>query len=63
MTTGMKFIIFCWFGSGEVIGVNETDDGAEIFRRVLAGVDGSGAVAVGDRVYKAGALAFLERRP
>src|SRR4051794_3933357 len=37
---------------GEVIVVNETDDGAEIFERVLHRlVPGGGAVAVGDRVW------------
>jgi Xaa-Pro aminopeptidase len=37
--------------AGEVIIVDETDDGAEIFRRALTAIDGSGAVAVGDRVW------------
>ena len=37
--------------AGEVIVVNETDDGADVFRRVVAGLDGSGTVAVGDRVW------------
>jgi len=37
--------------AGEVIVVNETDDGPEIFRHVVGGIDGSGTVAVGDRVW------------
>jgi Xaa-Pro aminopeptidase len=37
--------------AGELIVVNETDDGAEIFRRVVTGIGGSGAVAIGDRVW------------
>ncbi|HEY2542928.1 MAG TPA: Xaa-Pro peptidase family protein, partial [Gaiellaceae bacterium] len=36
---------------GEVIVVNETDDGAETFRRVAGGIGGSGGVALGDRVW------------
>jgi Xaa-Pro aminopeptidase len=36
---------------GEVIVVNETDDGAAIFERVAAGIGGSGVVATGDRVW------------
>src|SRR3954471_17526615 len=36
---------------GEVVIVNETDDGAAVFDRVVKGVDGAGAVAVGDRVW------------
>ena len=38
---------------GEVIVVNETDDGSAIFECVAAGVGGSGAVATGDRVWAA----------
>jgi Xaa-Pro aminopeptidase len=37
--------------AGEVIVVNETDDGTAIFERVAAGIGGSGVVAVGDRVW------------
>lgn len=37
--------------AGEVIVVNETDDGAEIFARVARGIGGSGTIAVGDRVW------------
>ena len=37
--------------AGEVIVVNETDDGAEVFARVVRGIGGSGAIAVGDRVW------------
>ncbi len=36
---------------GEVIVVSETDDGAAIFERVAKEVDGTGGVAVGDRVW------------
>ena len=36
---------------GEVVVVNETDDGAAIFERVARGLDVAGAVAVGDRVW------------
>jgi len=36
---------------GEVIVVNETDDGTAIFERVAGSVDGTGRVAVGDRVW------------
>ena len=41
--------------AGEVIVVNETDDGAAIFERVAKGI-GDGAVAVGDRVWTETAL-------
>jgi Xaa-Pro aminopeptidase len=43
---------------GEVIVVNETDDGDAIFERVAKSVDGSGAVAIGDRVWTDTALRF-----
>ena len=36
---------------GEVVVVSETDDGTAIFERIAGGVDGSGTVAVGDRVW------------
>jgi Xaa-Pro aminopeptidase len=36
---------------GEVVVVSETDDGTAIFERVAGGIDGSGTVAVGDRVW------------
>jgi Xaa-Pro aminopeptidase len=36
---------------GEVVVVNETDDGAEIFERVVRGLVPDGVVAVGDRVW------------
>jgi Xaa-Pro aminopeptidase len=36
---------------GEVVVVNETDDGYAIFERIARGFAGSGAVAVGDRVW------------
>src|SRR6476661_4187867 len=36
---------------GEVIVVNETDDGTAIFERVARGFGAAGAVAVGDRVW------------
>jgi len=36
---------------GEMIVVNETDDGAAIFERVVKSIDGGGTVAVGDRVW------------
>src|SRR4029077_10719490 len=36
---------------GEVVVVNETDDGTEIFERVVRGLVPDGAVAVGDRVW------------
>jgi Xaa-Pro aminopeptidase len=36
---------------GEVVVVNETDDGAAIFERVAKGLGSSGTVAVGDRVW------------
>ena len=41
---------------GEVIVVSETDDGAAIFERVAKQVDGTGGVAVGDRVWAETAL-------
>jgi Xaa-Pro aminopeptidase len=41
---------------GEVIVVNETDDGAALFERVAKQVVGTGAVAVGDRVWAATTL-------
>lgn len=41
---------------GEVIVVNETDDGAALFERVAKGIGGSGGVAVGDRVWSETAL-------
>jgi Xaa-Pro aminopeptidase len=41
---------------GEMVVVNETDDGAAVFRRVVAGIDGTGAIAVGDRVWTETAL-------
>jgi Xaa-Pro aminopeptidase len=37
--------------AGEVIVVNETDDGAAIFERVAKGIGTTGVVAVGDRVW------------
>jgi Xaa-Pro aminopeptidase len=42
--------------AGEVVIVAETDDGAAIFERVAKGIDGRGAVAVGDRVWSETAL-------
>src|SRR3954462_8744933 len=42
--------------AGEVIVVNETDDGAAIFERVAKSVDGAGPVAIGDRVWTETAL-------
>src|SRR4051794_29083894 len=36
---------------GEVIVVRETDDGAAIFAQAVSDIDGTGAVAVGDRVW------------
>lgn len=36
---------------GEVIVVNETDDGAAVFERVAKSMGGTGAVAVGDRTW------------
>ena len=36
---------------GEVVIVNETDDGASVFARVAAMVGGTGTVAVGDRIW------------
>ncbi|MGZ4335230.1 MAG: M24 family metallopeptidase, partial [Gaiellaceae bacterium] len=41
---------------GEVIVVNETDDGAAAFERVAKEIQGTGAVAVGDRVWTETAL-------
>jgi Xaa-Pro aminopeptidase len=41
---------------GEVIVVNETDDGESIFDRVAGSVDAEGAVALGDRVWTETAL-------
>jgi len=48
--------MFAWFDlreqpDGEVIVVNETDDGAAIFERVAKSIDRDGTVAVGDRVW------------
>src|SRR4051794_27320469 len=37
--------------AGEMIVVNETDDGPAIFARVAGGIGGSGTVATGDRVW------------
>src|SRR3954469_24303861 len=36
---------------GEVIVVNETDDGPAVFQRVASGLGGSGTISVGDRVW------------
>src|SRR5262245_59852529 len=36
---------------GEVVVVNETDDGAAVFERVARGLGVEGVVAVGDRVW------------
>src|SRR3954452_7652072 len=36
---------------GEVVVVNETDDGAAVFERVARGLGGSGVIAAGDRVW------------
>jgi Xaa-Pro aminopeptidase len=41
---------------GEVIVVNETDDGVGVFERVAQGIGGAGAVALGDRVWTETAL-------
>ena len=41
---------------GEVIVVNETDDGPAIFERVAGSIGGTGTVAVGDRVWTETAL-------
>src|SRR4051812_15349301 len=41
---------------GEVVVVNETDDGAATFARVAKGIEGDGVVAVGDRVWTETAL-------
>jgi Xaa-Pro aminopeptidase len=41
---------------GEVIVVNETDDGPTIFERVAKSIGGAGAVALGDRVWTETAL-------
>ncbi|MGN6798383.1 MAG: M24 family metallopeptidase [Gaiellaceae bacterium] len=41
---------------GEVIVVNETDDGAAIFERITKQVGGTGTVGVGDRVWAATTL-------
>jgi Xaa-Pro aminopeptidase len=53
--------MFHWFDlreepQGEVIVVNETDDGDAIFERVARSIDGAGAVALGDRVWTETAL-------
>src|SRR6476469_3089945 len=37
--------------AGDVIVVNETDDGPAVFERVARGLGGSGTIAVGDRVW------------
>jgi Xaa-Pro aminopeptidase len=42
--------------AGEVIVVNETDDGVGVFERVAKSIEGAGAVAVGDRVWTETAL-------
>lgn len=36
---------------GEIVVVNETDDGFSAFERVVKGIGGSGIIAVGDRVW------------
>jgi Xaa-Pro aminopeptidase len=36
---------------GEIVVVNETDDGFSAFERVVKGIKGSGTIAVGDRVW------------
>src|SRR5580765_3723825 len=36
---------------GEVVVVNETDDGFSTFERVARGLAGSGVIAVGDRIW------------
>jgi Xaa-Pro aminopeptidase len=48
--------MYHWFDlreepDGEVIVVNETDDGDAIFERVAKGIGGTGTIAVGDRVW------------
>jgi Xaa-Pro aminopeptidase len=53
---------------GEVLVVNEADDGASVFERVAKSIGGTGAVAVGDRVWAdtvlrlAGAVGFERLR-
>jgi Xaa-Pro aminopeptidase len=42
--------------AGEVIVVNETDDGTAIFERFAKGLTGDGTIAVGERVWAATAL-------
>src|SRR5881392_3720002 len=37
--------------AGEVVVVNETDDGTAIFERVARGLGAAGTLAVGDRVW------------
>src|SRR5947208_11023819 len=37
--------------AGEVIVVNETDDGPAVFERVARGLGGSGTISAGDRVW------------
>jgi Xaa-Pro aminopeptidase len=43
---------------GEIVVVNETDDGFSIFERVAKGLGASGTVAVGDRVWAETTLAL-----
>jgi Xaa-Pro aminopeptidase len=43
---------------GEVVVVNETDDGAAIFERVARGLGTDGAMAIGDRVWAETTLHF-----
>jgi Xaa-Pro aminopeptidase len=45
------FELGAWEPPGELVVVNETDDGPAIFERVARGLGSAGTVAVGDRVW------------
>jgi Xaa-Pro aminopeptidase len=46
-----RFELGSWEPPGELVVVNETDDGLAVFERVVRGLGSPRAVAVGDRVW------------
>ena len=46
-----RFELSQWEAPGELVVVNETDDGPAIFERVVRGLNSNAAVAVGNRVW------------
>jgi Xaa-Pro aminopeptidase len=55
-----RFELGSWEPPGELVVVNETDDGLAVFERVVRGLGSPRAVAVGDRVW-AEAVLYLGR--